>query len=432
MGKVKTQAAMADRVNLRRVDSASIRGLAPDPVDPEARKIAENVLNEVRTRGEEAVREFATRFGDIKEGAPMVFTKAQLKEAADGLDPNERQVLERTADRIRAFAQAQRDALVPITVDIPGGKAGHHVDAVERAGCYAPGGRYPLPSSVLMTAVTARVAGCKEVYVASPRPVQATLAAAHIAGADALLCVGGAQAIAALVYGCGDVPPCDAVAGPGNKFVTAAKSLVAGKVAIDMLAGPSEVLVLADETADAAVVAADMLAQAEHDTMAVSELVTTSEELLNKVEVELFKQLAVLPTADVAREAIEKNGWACLCPTMEVAVNVCNVAAPEHLEVQTANAPEVAKGLQPMAVCSLETDVPRWSVTMAQDLTTPFLQAAQLALLEDCRCSLSCESEHGCKSIKPIFLEMLTRVCSRMPRHWAGWRGSLGTHKLPR
>jgi len=342
----KTQRAMADRVNLRRVDSASIRGLAPDPVDPEARKIAENVLNEVRTRGEEAVREFATRFGDIKEGAPMVFTKAQLKEAADGLDPNERQVLERTADRIRAFAQAQRDALVPITVDIPGGKAGHHVDAVERAGCYAPGGRYPLPSSVLMTAVTARVAGCKEVYVASPRPVQATLAAAHIAGADALLCVGGAQAIAALVYGCGDVPPCDAVAGPGNKFVTAAKSLVAGKVAIDMLAGPSEVLVLADETADAAVVAADMLAQAEHDTMAVSELVTTSEELLNKVEVELFKQLAVLPTADVAREAIEKNGWACLCPTMEVAVNVCNVAAPEHLEVQTANAPEVAKGLQ--------------------------------------------------------------------------------------
>merc|ERR1711865_868061 len=303
---------------LRRVDHTSIRGLAPDPVDPEARKIAENVLHEVKTRGEEAVREFATKFGDIVEGAPMVFLPAQLKEA-----------------------------LVPITVDIPGGKAGHYVDAVERAGCYAPGGRYPLPSSILMTAVTARVAGCKEVYVASPRPVTATLAAAHIAGADALLCVGGAQAIAAFAYGAGDlIPPCDAVCGPGNKFVTAAKSLVAGKVAIDMLAGPSEVLVLADETADAAVVAADMLAQAEHDVTAVSELVTTSEELLNKVEVELFKQLAVLPTADVAREAIKKNGWACLCPTMEVAVNVCNVAAPEHLEVQTANAPEVAKGLQ--------------------------------------------------------------------------------------
>merc|ERR1711865_196840 len=262
---------------LRRVDHTSIRGLAPDPVDPEARKIAENVLHEVKTRGEEAVREFATKFGDIVEGAPMVFLPAQLKEAADALPQHEREVLERTAERIRKFAQAQKDALVPITVDIPGGKAGHYVDAVERAGCYAPGGRYPLPSSV---------------------------------------------------------------------FVTAAKSLVAGKVAIDMLAGLSEVLVLADETADAAVVAADMLAQAEHDTMAVSELVTTSEELLNKVEIELFKQLAVLPTADVAREAIEKNGWACLCPTMEVAVNVCNVAAPEHLEVQTANAPEVAKGLQ--------------------------------------------------------------------------------------
>merc|ERR1711865_1259251 len=303
---------------LRRVDHTSIRGLAPDPVDPEARKIAENVLHEVKTRGEEAVREFATKFGDIVEGAPMVFLPAQ-----------------------------QKEALVPITVDIPGGKAGHYVDAVERAGCYAPGGRYPLPSSVLMTAVTARVAGCKEVYVASPRPVTATLAAAHIAGADALLCVGGAQAIAAFAYGAGDlIPPCDAVCGPGNKFVTAAKSLVAGKVAIDMLAGPSEVLVLADETADAAVVAADMLAQAEHDVMAVSELVTTCEALVGKVEAELFKQLAVLPTADVARASIEKNGWVAVCPTMEAAVAVTNVAAPEHLEIHTANAAEVAKGLK--------------------------------------------------------------------------------------
>merc|ERR1719313_2810002 len=156
-----------------------------------------------------------------------------------------------------------------------------------------------------MTAVTARVAGCKEVIVASPRPSTATLAAAHIAGADALLCVGGAQAIAALACGAGElVPACDAVVGPGNRFVTAAKSLVAGRVAIDMLAGPSECLVLADQSADPAVVAADLLAQADHDVMAVPELVSTSEQLVAQVEAELAAQLAVLPTADVARKAV--------------------------------------------------------------------------------------------------------------------------------
>eukprot|EP00656_Telonema_subtile_P048566 TRINITY_DN5817_c0_g1_i2.p1 TRINITY_DN5817_c0_g1~~TRINITY_DN5817_c0_g1_i2.p1 ORF type:complete len:365 (-),score=120.40 TRINITY_DN5817_c0_g1_i2:236-1330(-) len=277
----------------------------------------------------------------------MIVEKEQLKEAADALSEEERGVLERTAERIRVFAQAQRDAISEITIPIPGGVAGHNVAPVERAGCYAPGGRYPLPSSVLMTAVTARVAGCKQVIVASPHPTTATLAAAHIAGADKLLCVGGAQAIAALAYGAGELfDACDAVCGPGNKFVTAAKSLVAGRVAIDMLAGPSECLVLADASADPAVVAADLLAQAEHDVMAVPELVTTSEELVGKVEGEIARQLATLETADVASVAVRKNAWVCVCPDMESAIAVCNSAAPEHLEVHTEDADEVAKKLE--------------------------------------------------------------------------------------
>lgn len=137
-----------------------------------------------------------------------------------------------------------------MTMTIPGGVAGHTVSPCKTAGCYAPGGRYPLPSSVLMTAITARVAGVETVWVASPRPAAITIGAAYVAGADALLAVGGAQAIAAMAYGVGKVPACDVIVGPGNRWVTAAKSLVTGHCAIDMLAGPSECLVLADKTAD--------------------------------------------------------------------------------------------------------------------------------------------------------------------------------------
>ena len=196
-------------------------------------------------------------------------------------------VLTRTADRIRTFAEAQRKSLNDMTMKIPGGEAGHTVTPVNAAGCYAPGGRYPLPSSVLMTALTARAAGVPQVWVASPRPAVATLAAAHIAGADGLIAIGGAQAIGAMAYGVG-MPPCDVIVGPGNKWVTAAKSLVSGICGIDMLAGPSEVLVIADNTADADVIAADLLAQAEHDPDARPILISTDETLVKRLSFFVF------------------------------------------------------------------------------------------------------------------------------------------------
>jgi phosphoribosyl-ATP pyrophosphohydrolase/phosphoribosyl-AMP cyclohydrolase/histidinol dehydrogenase len=196
-----------------------------------------------------------------------------------------------------------------------------------------------------MTAVTARAAGVERVIVATPSRDPIMLAAASIAGADAVLCCGGAQAVAAMAYGVpGVLEPVDVVVGPGNRWVTAAKKLVAGTVAIDMLAGPSELVVLADETGDAQIIAADLLAQAEHDDDAVPILVTTSRRLGEGVEVELGRQLETLPTAATARRALA-NGFVCICPTMAEAIAVVDRIAPEHLEVQTDDAAAVAKGV---------------------------------------------------------------------------------------
>lgn len=204
------------------------------------------------------------------------------------------------------------------------------------AGCYAPGGRFPLPSSVLMTAVTARVAGVSDVWVASPKPTQVTLAAASVAKADALLAVGGAQAIGAFTYGAGLLQPRDVIAGPGNRWVTAAKQLVAGSVAIDMLAGPSELVVIADDSADARVIAADLLAQAEHDTDALPILITTSVGLADAVDRALEEQLATLPTKAIATAAIA-NGFCVLAKDFDEAACASDVLAPEHLELQVSD-----------------------------------------------------------------------------------------------
>ena len=217
------------------------------------------------------------------------------------------------------------------------------------AGCYAPGGRYPLPSSVIMTAVTARAAGCGHVVLASPRPAPITLAAAYIAGADLFLCVGGAQAIATMAYGIDNetdhgpsVPKCDVIVGPGNKWVTAAKSIVQGYCGIDMLAGPSEVLVIADKTANAEVVAADLIAQAEHDVVARAILLCNDQEMIDQIEDNVAKQLDCLPEPNksTASEAF-KLSFAVLCKDVDECVKISDDIAPEHLEIQTENAIEV-------------------------------------------------------------------------------------------
>jgi phosphoribosyl-ATP pyrophosphohydrolase/phosphoribosyl-AMP cyclohydrolase/histidinol dehydrogenase len=298
----------------------------------------------VRTRGEVALREYAERFGEIGRGAPLFIERDELQRALTVLPEADRTRLKQVAERIRAFAEAQKRALGSVTVSVPGGTAGHWIAPVERAGCYAPGGRYPLPSSVLMTAVTARTAGVRDVWVASPRPGPMTLAAAAIAGADGVLAAGGAHAIAALGFGAGPVAPCDIVVGPGNRYVNAAKQLIGGRVAIDMVAGPSELVVFADASAPSTVIATDLLAQAEHDPDAVPILVSLDGGLSDRVEAELARQLPALPTAAVAREALA-NGGVVGVTSIRDGIAVCDALAPEHLELFIEDADRIAPQL---------------------------------------------------------------------------------------
>ena len=326
---------------MRRLTAEDIERRERTAVDPQTLVAAAEIVDTVRVEGESAVRFFGERFGDVSEKGALVIERPGLEDSLESLPAADRDLLERTAERIGVFACAQRKSLSEVTLEIDGGRAGQFIAPVGRAGCYAPGGRYPLPSSVLMTAVTAKVAGVESVVVASPRPALVTLAAAAAAGADAVLAVGGAHAVAAMAYGFEGFDACDVVVGPGNRWVTAAKQLVSSSVGIDILAGPSELVVLADETANAVTVAADLLAQAEHDPEALPVLVTTSEALAGAVEAELDRQLIDLPTRRVAGAALE-NGSIVLVPHIDAAVQVCDRLAPEHLQIMTREPEKLA------------------------------------------------------------------------------------------
>ena len=316
-------------------------------VTEETRASTNSIVQAVKREGEKELIRLSVQFGDLASpSTPYTYTKPQLKQAYESLPQDTQELLQRSAARVKSFAQAQRNSLDNCMSTIPGGNAGHTILPLSSAGCYAPGGRYPLPSSVLMTAIPAKLAGCSSVVVCSPSPSDVTLAAAHVAEADFFFAVGGAQAIAAMAYGAGPIPRCDVVVGPGNKWVTAAKSIVSGEgVAIDMLAGPSEVLVLADDTADAKLVAADLIAQAEHDEAAASVLVSTSSSLVKRVEEEIALQLAAL-SADVNRAvataSLSQNGMAILVESIEEGVKISDRLAPEHLEIHTVKPALVA------------------------------------------------------------------------------------------
>ena len=321
-----------------------LKTLQRQPIDEETYSAAVEIVERVRTGGRQVLVEEAVRLGDMGPGQEVIYECSALEAAVDELDASDRGVLERTARRIGAFAKAQRDQLLDLEMTIPGGTVGHTFSPVESAGCYAPGGRFSLPSSVLMTAVTARAAGVEQVLVASPKPSTVTLAAAGIAEADSLIALGGAQVIGAMAFGVDGVGACDVIVGPGNRWVTAAKRYVSGYVGIDMLAGPSELVVWADETANAEVIAADLIAQAEHDTDALPVLVTTSRDMAIEVNSALEEQLYSLPNAETARTALAA-GYAVLVDSVEEAADACNRLAPEHLEVLVGDIEDAASRL---------------------------------------------------------------------------------------
>ncbi|HOX30712.1 MAG TPA: histidinol dehydrogenase [Spirochaetales bacterium] len=325
-----------DRVALRRVSAAGVPGGAQRFRDREAEEAAARIVSDVESRGEAAVREWASRLGELSEGEELVLGRGRLEAALASLGREERGLLERARGRIAAFAEAQRAALRDTEIAVPGGRAGHRFIPVSRAGCYVPGGRFPLPSSALMTACAAKAAGVASVWCAGPRPAPITLAAAALAGAEGFVAAGGAQGIAALAFGAG-CPPCEVVVGPGGRHAAAAKRLLFGLVGTEAPAGPSELLVVADEGADPALAAADLLAQAEHDPSALPALAAPSEAFAAAVEEALARGLERLPprNAEAARAALA-GGWILVYASLEEAAAAADRFAPEHLELLLA------------------------------------------------------------------------------------------------
>lgn len=301
--------------------------------DLSANEVVARVVDDVRDHGDAAVRKYTLAF-DHRDVANPEVPREQWQSAWDGLDEATRQALQTSVDRVAAFHREQLRTSWFATSDH--GIYGQVVRPLERVGVYTPGGQAAYPSSLIMTAVPAKVAGVEEVIVAAPpgrdgHVSPLILAAALVAGVDRLFAIGGAQAIAALAYGTETVPRVDKVLGPGNIFVALAKQRVFGAVAIDQIAGPTETLLIADETADLALVTADLIAQAEHDEMASAILITTSPGLADRVPEELARQLATLPRAGVVSASLAANGRVIVAPSLEDAVDLANTYAPEHL-----------------------------------------------------------------------------------------------------
>jgi histidinol dehydrogenase len=296
----------------------------------EAEAAVAPILEAVRTRGDKALLEYARKFDGLAAKSVRVSEKA-LGAARDHLAPEFVAAVATAAESVRAFAVRQMPA--EWMRDVRSGlKLGQIVRPLDTVAAYIPGGRYPLPSTVVMTVVPAQVAGVQNICVASPRAVPEVFGTAALMGVSNVFQMGGAQAIAAFAYGTRTVPKADRIVGPGNIYVAAAKKLLAGEVGIDFIAGPTEILIIAED-GDPRVLAADMLAQAEHDVDASSILLTTSKRLANAVAAEVEAQLRNLPTAGVASKSIRKNSAILLVRSLEEAVELSNRFAPEHLSI---------------------------------------------------------------------------------------------------
>jgi histidinol dehydrogenase len=326
----------------------------------EAAKV-DSILAQVRERGDSALLEFSERFDGIRP-EPLRIPEQRLAEAWQQCEPQLRSALELAHQRILSFHQRQLPSDLKV-VGAYGEQLGRRWRPVDRAGIYVPGGRASYPSTVLMNAVPAIVAGVERLVMVTPpgpggEPNPTVLAAAHLAGVRELYRVGGAQAIGALAYGTETIPRVDVITGPGNLYVTLAKKAVYGRVAIDSLAGPSEVLVIADHTAPAELVAADLLAQAEHDPLAAAILLTTSEELAAALPAALEAQLADHPRAEITRQAIHDWGLVVVCDSLATAAELSDRFAPEHLELLVEDPEPLAERIRHAGAIFLGPDSP--------------------------------------------------------------------------
>jgi len=298
--------------------------------------VVRDIIADVRENGDRALFAYCEKF-DKARLTSLEVSEAEIEEAVRTVDPEVLRILRAAAANIEKFHRAQ--VRTGFVVEGEGGVLlGQRVLPIERAGLYVPGGTAAYPSTVLMDAIPAKIAGCTDIVMVTPPNAEgkiapAILAAAHVAGVTRIFKLGGAQAVAALAYGTESVPRVDKIVGPGNAYVAEAKRQVYGLVSIDMIAGPSEILVVADRTANPRHVAADLLSQAEHDRLASAVLVTNSEMLAMAVSLELERQIPSLLRADIARASIDNNGKIIVAPDLSVAIDIANALAPEHLEL---------------------------------------------------------------------------------------------------
>lgn len=311
----------------------------------------QGIISDVRERGDTALLEYTRRFDrvDVTAASELEISKHEILAALNSVSSPQRDALEQAQSRIREYAEHQRMQSWEFT-DSLGNRLGQRVSPLDRVGIYVPGGTAAYPSSVLMNAIPAKVAGVPEIIMVVPAPDGKTnamvLAAAAIAGVDRVFRIGGAQAVAALAYGTDMIPGVDKIVGPGNIYVATAKRLVFGKVGIDMIAGPSEVLVICDDSANPEWIAMDLFSQAEHDVLARSTLISTSDQLLTRVEQSMNELLPTLERAEIARQSIENFGSMVHVSSLEQAADISNLVAPEHLELSVSDPDALLKNIR--------------------------------------------------------------------------------------
>lgn len=302
--------------------------------------IVSEIIENVKTNGDKALFEYCLKF-DKANLSSLLVSEDEIKEALEKIEPEFLEILKEAASNIRKFHERQKRNSFIIN-DTPGIVIGQKIIPVDRAGLYVPGGTAAYPSTVLMDAIPAKIAGVKEVCITTPPNAEGKinpviLAAASVAGVDKIYKVGGAQAIAALAYGTESIPRVDKIVGPGNAFVAEAKKQVFGKVSIDMIAGPSEILIVSDGKSNPRHIAADLLSQAEHDKMASAVLVTDSYDFALEVQKELEIQIPLLERCEIARCSIDGNGKIIVANSLMNAIDIANEIAPEHLELCVDN-----------------------------------------------------------------------------------------------
>lgn len=307
--------------------------------DAQVRKIVEDILKDIESRGDAAVRDLSEKF-DKWSPESYRLSREQIDACYDRLEQRDIEDIKFAQEQVRNFAQHQRDSMKDVEVEtLPGVVLGHKHIPVSSVGCYVPGGKYPLVASAHMSVVTAKVAGVPRVIAAAPpfngEPSPAIVVAMDMAGADEIYVFGGVQAVGAMAIGTETIDPVDVIVGPGNAFVAEAKRQLFGRVGIDLFAGPTETLVIADETVDGELCAADLLGQAEHGTNSPAVLLTNSEKLAHETMAEVERQLTVLPTGEVAGAAWRDYGQVIVCDTYEEMVQVADEIASEHVQVMT-------------------------------------------------------------------------------------------------